>query len=129
MTSGLPRGPREPLPWPCSRSGRPPAPLRVGWPTSWARRPAALVNRERQRPGQRGDGMADSFLRRWFGSPRAAEPAAVEAQAELERLAAARPALQPVVRWLIDMLPELTPHRASSPSLSLEPKQARDRLK
>jgi FdhE protein len=50
-----------------------------------------------------------------------------EARAELERLAAARPALQPVVDWLLDVLPDLAPVTAASP-LSIEPDIARARL-
>jgi FdhE protein len=70
--------------------------------------------------------VADSFLRRWFGGPRPAGPAVEEARAELDRLAAARPDLLPLLGWLRDLLPDLTPD--APPAWSPDPERARARL-
>jgi FdhE protein len=72
--------------------------------------------------------VADSFLRKWFGGPRAAAPAVEEVRAELDRLAAARPALLPLVAWLREILPDLTPLTGPMPVPSLEPERARTKL-
>jgi FdhE protein len=72
--------------------------------------------------------VADSFLGRWFGRPAARAPAVEGLQAELDRLAAARPGLVPPARWLRDMLPTLAPVEPA-PTLALDPERARDRLK
>jgi FdhE protein len=72
--------------------------------------------------------VADSFLHRWFGAAPAAGPAVEEARTELDRLAAARPTLLPLARWLRAMLPELAPGAGAPPDLSLEPEQARTKL-
>ncbi len=69
--------------------------------------------------------MADSFLRRWFGGPRAAPPSVEEARAELDRVAADRPALQPLLSWLRELLPDLAPAAAPPVSLSVEEAHAR----
>jgi FdhE protein len=63
--------------------------------------------------------VADSFLRKWFGGARAGPPALEEARAELDRVALERPALQPVLRWLRDLLPDLLP--APSHLVTLSP--------
>ncbi|HZY87225.1 MAG TPA: formate dehydrogenase accessory protein FdhE [Gemmataceae bacterium] len=70
--------------------------------------------------------MADSFLRRWFGGPRAAPPSVEEARAELDRVAADRPALQPLLSWLRDLLPDLAP--GAAPPLSLTAEEAHANL-
>ncbi len=69
--------------------------------------------------------MADSFLGRWFGR-RPAAPAVEELRVELDRLAADRPALQPLAGFLRDLLADLVPQEAS---LALAPERARDKLK
>src|SRR5205823_60962 len=56
----------------------------------------------------KGRRVADSFLRRWFG-PQAAPPSVEEARAELDRLAADRPAFLPLFLWLRELLPDLSP--------------------
>jgi FdhE protein len=63
-----------------------------------------------------------------MGGPRGDLPAVEEARVELDRLAAARPALLPLFRWLHGMLPRLTPLPGFSPNLTLEPELARARL-
>jgi FdhE protein len=72
--------------------------------------------------------VAGSFLRNWFGRPQAAAPAVDEARAELDRLAAGRPALQPVFRWLRELLPLLAPVAEAAAPLPLDPERARCRL-
>jgi FdhE protein len=64
--------------------------------------------------------VADSFLRRWFGGPRAAPPSVEEARAELDRVAADRPALQPLLSWLRELLPDLAPVAAPPVALTAE---------
>lgn len=71
--------------------------------------------------------VADSFLRRWFGGPKA-PPSVAEAQAELDRLTANRPALLPLARWLRELLPDLDPAQAAVAAPSLGPEQAQARL-
>jgi FdhE protein len=72
--------------------------------------------------------VADSFLRRWFGGTKAGEPAVEEARAELDRLATARPALLPLVRWLRELLPDLMPATGPLPAVAPGPEEARARL-
>jgi FdhE protein len=67
------------------------------------------------------------FLRRWFGNtPSGASAAVEEARAELDRLAADRPALQPLLAWLRELLPDLAP--VAPPPLQLDPARARTKL-
>ncbi len=72
--------------------------------------------------------MADSFLGRWFGTRPPSSPLIDESRAELDRLAAARPAFVPLCGWLRDALPDLAPltHAPALPSLRAD--QARARL-
>lgn len=71
--------------------------------------------------------MADSFLARWLGRVRSAPPSADEAQAELDRLAAERPAVRAPALWLRELLPDLAADdRATVPPLTAE--QARAKL-
>jgi FdhE protein len=70
--------------------------------------------------------VADSFLRRWFGGPKAPPPSVEEARAELDRLSANRPALLPLFRWLRELLPDLTPIQTTIPIVDSE--QARAKL-
>jgi FdhE protein len=72
--------------------------------------------------------VADSFLRKWFGGPRAAPAAVAEARAELDRAVAERPALVPVLRWLRDLLPDLAPAAPPVPGPTLTPGRAREKL-
>lgn len=70
--------------------------------------------------------MGDNLLRRWLGGTPPLSPEVEEARAELDRLAAARPALLPLVRWLRDMLPDLTIATTAPPvALPLERAQAK----
>jgi FdhE protein len=71
--------------------------------------------------------VADNFLRRWFG-PRASPPSVEEAQAELDRLAAERPAYLPLLHWLRELLPDLAPAEGAVPVPALDPEQARAKL-
>jgi FdhE protein len=73
--------------------------------------------------------VADSFLRKWLGRRPAGEPAVEELRAELDRLAADRPGLLPLARWLREVLPELAPPAGPRPLVPLEPDRARDKLK
>jgi FdhE protein len=70
--------------------------------------------------------MVVSFLRQWFGGRRDAPPVE-DARAEIDRLAAGRPALAPLFGWLRDLLPDLAPDDAP-PALTLTPEQARAKL-
>ncbi len=70
--------------------------------------------------------MAESFLRRWFGSLRKEPPTVEEARTELDRLAAERPAFRAPVLWLRELLPDLLPDPASV--IAMSPEQARDKL-
>jgi FdhE protein len=70
--------------------------------------------------------VADSFLRRWWGGSRAVPAAVGELRAELDRLAAERPAFEVVFRWLGELLPDLVP--GAGPGVTMEPIQARARL-
>jgi FdhE protein len=70
--------------------------------------------------------VADSFLGRWFDGPRAAPPSVEEARAELDRVAADRPALQPLLVWLRELLPDLAP--VAAPPLSLTAEEAHVKL-
>jgi FdhE protein len=72
--------------------------------------------------------VGDSFLGRWFGSPQASDPTVEKARAELDRLAAAQPALNPIIRWLGDLLPDLAPSSVVAPVLALEPAHAVGKL-
>jgi FdhE protein len=72
--------------------------------------------------------VAGNFLRKWFGGPGPAPAAVDEARAELDRLAAGRPALQPVFHWLRELLPSLVPLVEATPPLQLDPERARRRL-
>jgi FdhE protein len=72
--------------------------------------------------------VAGNFLRSWFGGPRAAPPSVEEACAELDRLAAGRPALQPMFRWLRQLLPDLASGEEATPQLHLDSERARMRL-
>jgi FdhE protein len=72
--------------------------------------------------------VADSILRKWFGSSPATEAAVTEARADLDRVAAVRPSFQPVLRWLHDILPDLATTPSSVPTLSLEPEHAHAKL-
>jgi FdhE protein len=69
--------------------------------------------------------VAGSFLRNWFG-PAKAPPSVEQALAELDRLAADRPSLQPVFAWLRELLPELAVEKALQLSLTRE--QAQEKL-
>ena len=71
--------------------------------------------------------MADSFLRRWFGGVRTAPPTVVEAQAELDRLAAERPAFRAPVLWLRELAPDLAPSSDIAPP-QMSAAQARAKL-
>ena len=71
--------------------------------------------------------MAESFLRRWFGSSPSASPSVEEARAEVDRLIANRPAFLPLLRWLRELLPDLVPV-AAPPVPSLSREQARAKL-
>jgi FdhE protein len=51
-----------------------------------------------------------------------------QARAELDRLAADRPALVPLFRWLRELLPELAPDPQSTSAPPLEPDRARAKL-
>jgi FdhE protein len=71
--------------------------------------------------------VADNYLGRWLGRVRSAPPSADEARAELDRLAAERPAVRAPALWLRDLLPELAAdERVIAPALI--PKQVRDKL-
>jgi FdhE protein len=70
--------------------------------------------------------VADSFLGRWFGGPRAAPPSVEEARAELDRVAADRPALQPLLSWLRELLPDLA--AVAAPPLALTAEEAHVKL-
>jgi FdhE protein len=72
--------------------------------------------------------VAGNFLRSWFGGPRAAPPSVAEACVELDRLAAGRPALQPMFRWLRQLLPDLAVGDGTTPPLHLDPERARAQL-
>jgi FdhE protein len=72
--------------------------------------------------------VADSFLRRWFGGSRASEPSVEEARAELDRLAAERPAIASPLRWLRELLPDLALDPSSPPGPSLTADLARAKL-
>jgi FdhE protein len=73
--------------------------------------------------------VADSFLGKWFGGPRAAPPPVEDARAELGRVAAERPAFRPVLRWLRDLLPDLAPAATAAVAApALTPERARDKL-
>jgi FdhE protein len=71
--------------------------------------------------------VADSFLGRWLGRVRSAPPSADEARAELDRLAAERPAVRAPALWLRELLPDLAAdERVTAPPLTAD--QARDKL-
>jgi FdhE protein len=71
--------------------------------------------------------VADSFLGRWLGRVRSAPPSADEARAELDRLAAERPAVRAPALWLRELLPELAAdERVTVPPLTAD--QARAKL-
>jgi hypothetical protein len=53
--------------------------------------------------------VAAGFLGRWFGGLRKAPPSVEEARAELDRLAAERPAFRAPLLWLRELLPDLAP--------------------
>jgi FdhE protein len=72
--------------------------------------------------------MAGSFLGRWFGRDRPVAPAVEEARAELDHLAAERPALSPTLRWLREMLPQLAPMSEVPPAPALSADRARAKL-
>jgi FdhE protein len=72
--------------------------------------------------------MAESLLRRWFGGLRKAPPTVEEARAELDRLAAERPAFRAPVLWLRELLPDLLPSPDTSDIPKLSPQQARAKL-
>ncbi len=72
--------------------------------------------------------MVVSFLGRWFGRGQVAHPAVEELQAELDRLAGARPGLRPLARWLRELLPELLP-AAGRTLPALDSQRAADRLR
>jgi FdhE protein len=72
--------------------------------------------------------VADSFLARWFGGRKGSGPTVEPLQAELDRLAADRPGLGPLARFLRDMLPAFAPVDPA-PGLSLDADRARERLK
>jgi FdhE protein len=69
--------------------------------------------------------VADSFLRRWFGGPKAPPPSVEDARAELDRLSADRPELLPLACWLRELLPDLVPIQATPPTLSREQAQVK----
>jgi FdhE protein len=71
--------------------------------------------------------MADNLLRRWLGGTPAVPPDVAEARAELDRLAADRPALVPLVSWLREMLPDLVAVTVA-PVVELPPDRARAKL-
>jgi FdhE protein len=71
--------------------------------------------------------VADSFLRRWFGGSRTTPPVD-EAQADLDQLATARPALAAPLHWLRELLPDLVPDPAPPAGFSLTAEQARAKL-
>jgi FdhE protein len=70
--------------------------------------------------------VVETFLHKWLGDPQDS-PAVEDARAELDRLAAARPDLGPLVRWLRELLPDLAPG-SSAPAVPLEPQRARAKL-
>src|SRR5205807_6803322 len=53
-------------------------------------------------------GVAETFLRRWFGGKPSA-PAADEARAEIDRVLADRPELRGPLAWLREILDDLVP--------------------
>ena len=80
-----------------------------------------------RRFAQQGDKVTESLRQKWFRGPQTASPALDQARAELERLAAARPALLRLCHWLRDMLPDLSNcHPPCHPTLEAE--QARAKL-
>jgi FdhE protein len=71
--------------------------------------------------------VAEGFLARWFGGLRKAPPSVEETRAELDRLAADRPAFRAPVLWLRELLPDLgSPPNLCVPVLS--PDLARHKL-
>ena len=66
------------------------------------------------------------FLRRWFGKSPTSSAAVEEARAEVDRLAADRPTLQPVLGWLRELLPDLAP--LEPPPLAIDAARARTKL-
>jgi FdhE protein len=72
--------------------------------------------------------VSDSFLHKLFGRAGKATPSVEEARTDLDRLAAERPELQPIVAWLGDMLAELAPPEIPPMGLTLDPAVARARL-
>jgi FdhE protein len=73
--------------------------------------------------------VADSFLGRWFGRQRGTAPEVEQLRAELDRLAAARPALKAPARWLREVLPDLISPSDSAPALRIEPDRVGEKLK
>ncbi len=71
--------------------------------------------------------MALSFLARWFGGKRAS-PAVEEVRAELDRLAAERPAFAAPLQWLRELLPDLVPLADPLACPALEAAYAREKL-
>jgi FdhE protein len=71
--------------------------------------------------------MAESFLGRWFGGLRKEPPTVEAARAELDRLAADRPAFRAPVLWLRELLPDLAPTTHTA-DLTVSPGQARAKL-
>jgi FdhE protein len=70
--------------------------------------------------------VALSFLGKWFGK-RPVDPALEEVRIELDRLAAEHPAFAAPLRWLREMLPDLTAI-PDPPSLNLTAADARSKL-
>src|SRR5207249_3011145 len=96
--------------WRSSKSGGRPRRRR-----SWGRICSA---RRCGRATGKGGGVALSFLGKWFGGRRPTDPALDEVRAELDRLAGERPAFAAPLRWLRELLPDLTPD-PEPPSLTL----------
>jgi FdhE protein len=72
--------------------------------------------------------MAQSLLRRWFGGLRKDPVSVEEARAELDGLAADRPAFRAPVLWLRALLPDLVPEVDASQGPALTKEQAHAKL-
>jgi FdhE protein len=72
--------------------------------------------------------VALNFLGKWFGGNRADAQVVAEVRAELDRLAAERPAFAAPVRWLWELLPDLVPLSDSVTPPILDASLARDKL-
>jgi FdhE protein len=72
--------------------------------------------------------VALNFLGKWFGGNRSDAQVVAEVRAELDRLAAERPAFAAPVRWLRELLPDLVPLTDAVTPPTLDAAMAREKL-